>query len=64
MTTDAPITCVPGHVILEDMRERLTKAAQELHDLAKQTSASGKSRLEGKVEGVNLALDYLRAYDA
>lgn len=46
-----------------DLNERLHKALEDLNTLANRTTAPhAQTRLLGKVQGVALAIDYLRSY--
>ena len=52
--------------LIEDLRERLTRAKAQIEDKAKEARFDGMhtetARLNGKAEGIGLALDYLRSY--
>ena len=56
-----------GDEILDDLRERLTKAARALERVAAQNAERGTwtnaARLDGKAQGVRLALSYIHDYN-
>ena len=53
-----------GSEVVTDLRGRLERAVDDLASLHNgETDPLEKHRLFGKVQGVHLALDYLRAYE-
>lgn len=47
---------------LADYQQRLERAAERLASMTQYTAGTYKHQLEGKRQGVLLALDYLRGY--
>lgn len=52
--------------LIEDLRSRLVRAKEQTEEKAKEARFDGMhtetARLNGKAEGLGLAIDYLRSY--
>jgi hypothetical protein len=50
--------------VLEDLKERLHRADDELQAISLEVPKDERLRLLGKAEGVRLALSYIREYES